>query len=110
MRKLLMVLESIKKMMENQAAKEKAHPTKQENKTDFEKSGKQKSMSSTTNCITKKVKSSLIQSCQLCKEHSRPHMTHNTKDCCKYKKDGSKKKFCHADTRSASKTGNFFAH
>ncbi len=93
-------------MTKNQAAKEKASPVKQENKTDFEKSGKLKGMSSSTNCIPKKVKFSLDCFCQLCKEHSGPHMTHNTKGCRKYKKDGSMKKFGRAYTKSAGKTGN----
>ena len=86
MQKLLTVLETNEKMTENQAAKEKACPKKQENKTDFEKSGKRKGMSSSTNCILKKAKSSSNHFCQLCKEHGRPHMTHNTKDCCKYER------------------------
>ena len=93
MRKLLTVLETIEKMTENQAAKEKARPAKQENKTDFEKSGKRKGMSSSTDRIPKKAKSSSDRFCQLCKEHGGPHTTHNTKDCRKYEKDGSKKKF-----------------
>ena len=42
-------------------------------------------------------------------ERGGPHTTHNTKDCRKYKKDGSKKKFDRADTKSAGKTGNSFA-
>jgi hypothetical protein len=42
MRKLLTVLKTIKKMMENQAAKEKGKSPKQENTTDSEKSGKRK--------------------------------------------------------------------
>ncbi len=109
MRKLLTVLKTIKKMMENQAAKEKAHPAKQENKTDFEKSGKQKGMSSSTELILKRAKTSSDHFCQLCKEHGGPHTTHNTKDCRKYEKDGSKKKFGHADTKSAGRTGNLFA-
>ena len=51
MQKLLKVLETIETMMENQAAKEKVCPTKEENKTDFAKPGKQKGMSSSTNRI-----------------------------------------------------------
>ncbi len=95
--------------MENQAAKEKARPVKQENKTNFEKSGKRKGMSSSADRIPKKVKSSSDQFCQLCKEHGGPHSMHNTKDCCKYEKDGSKKKFGQSDTKSAGKSGNLFS-
>ena len=40
MRKLLTVLKTIKKMMENQAAKDKGKPAKQENKANSKKSGK----------------------------------------------------------------------
>ena len=109
MQKLLMVLETIEKMMENQTAKEKAHPAKQENKTDFKKSGKRKGMSSSTNHIPKKTKPSSDCFCQLCKEHGGPHMAHNTRDCHKYERDGSKKIFGHADTKSTGKTGNSFA-
>ena len=54
MRKLLAVLENIEKMMENQAAKEKGKAAKQENKTDSEKSGKCKGISSSTDYIPKK--------------------------------------------------------
>ncbi len=78
MQKLLTVLKTIEKLMENQAAKEKARPAKQENKTDFEKSGKRKGMSSSTNRIPKEMKSSSDQFCQLCKEHGGPHTMHNT--------------------------------
>ena len=109
MQKLLTVLKTIEKLMENQAAKEKARPAKQENKTDFEKLGKRKGMSSSTDCIPKKAKHSLDYFCQLCKEHGGPHMTHNTKDCHKYEKDGLKKKFGRADTKSACRTRNSFA-
>ena len=109
MHKLLTALKTNKKMMENQAAKLKACPAKQGKKTDFQKSGKQKGMSSSTNCIPKKAKSSSDHFCQLCKEHGRPHTAHNTKDCHKYEKVGSKKKFRRADTKSASKTRNLFA-
>ena len=106
MRKLLAVLKTIEKMMENQAAKDKGKPAKQENKADSEKSGKRKGMSSSTDRIPKKQKASSTKFCQLCKEHNGPHMTHNTKDCHKYEKDGSKKKFGRANTKSASKTRN----
>ncbi len=109
MQKLLTVLKTIKKVAENQAAKEKACPAKQENKTDFEKSGKQKGMRSSTNRIPKKMKSSSDHFCQLCKGHGGPHTTHNTKDCYEYEKDGSKKKFGLVDTKSTGKTGNLFA-
>ncbi len=66
-------------------------------------------MSSSTDRILKKAKSSLDRFCQLCKEHGGPHTTHNTKDCRKYKKDCSKKKFGCVDTQSAGRTGNSFA-
>ena len=109
MRKLLAVLETIEKMTENQAAKDKTRPAKQDNKTDSEKSGKRKGMSSSTDRIPKKAKSFSERFCQLCKTHGGPHTTHNTKDCRKYEKDGTKAKGGRADTKSHGKPGNSFA-
>ena len=109
MRKLLAVLENIEKMMENQAAKEKGKAAKQENKTDSEKSGKRKGMSSSTDRIPKKQKASSTKFCQLCKEHGGPHKTHNTSDCLKFEKDGTKKKGFTKPFKSQKKDGNSFA-
>ena len=109
MGKLLTVLETIEKLTENQAAKEKARTAKQDTKTDHEKFGKRKGMSSSTNRIPKKAKPSLDRFCQLCKEHGIPHSMHNTKDCRKYEKDGSRKKFGRSDTKSCGRSGNSFA-
>ena len=92
MRKLLAVLENIEKMMENQAAKEKVKSAKPESKTGSEKPNKRRGMSSSADRIPKKAKSS-DKFCQLCKEYGGPHKTHNTSDCRKYEKDGTKKKF-----------------
>ncbi len=78
--------------METQAAKVKSKSMKQENKTNSKKSGKLKGMSSSTDHIPKKQKPFLAKFCQLCKEHNRPHKTHNTSDYLKFKKDGMKKK------------------
>ena len=33
-----------------------------------------------------------VKHCILCKKHGGMHMTHNTSDCCKYKKDSTLKK------------------
>jgi hypothetical protein len=109
MRKLLAVLENIEKMMENQAAKEKGKAAKQENKTDSEKSGKRKGTSSSTDRIPKKQKASSTKFCQLCKEHGGPHKTHNTSDCLKFEKDGTKKKGFTKPFKSQKKDGNSFA-
>ena len=96
-------------MTENQAAKEKARPAKQENKTNFEKSGKRKGMSSSTDRIPKKAKSSSDRFCQLCKEHDGPFKTHNTSECRKFKKDGTCKKGFGKPNKSHKKDGNSFA-
>ena len=108
MRKLLAVLETIEKMMENQAAKDKGKPAKQENKTDSEKSGKRKGMSSSTDRIPKKQRSS-DKFCQLCKEHNGPYKTHNTSECRKFEKDGTRKKGFGKPAKSHKKDGNSFA-
>ena len=92
MRKLLAVLENIEKMMENQAAKEKVKSAKPESKTGSEKPNKRRGMNASADRIPKKAKSS-DKFCQLCKEYGGPHKTHNTSDCRKYEKDGTKKKF-----------------
>ena len=78
--------------MENQAAKEKVKSAKPESKTGSEKPNKRRGMSSSADRIPKKAKSS-DKFCQLCKEYGGPHKTHNTSDCRKYEKDGTKKKF-----------------
>ena len=95
-------------MMENQATKDKGKSAKQENKTDSKESGKCKGMSSHTNRIPKKQKAS-SKFCQLCKEHGGPHKTHNTSDCLKFEKDGTKKKGFTKPFKSQKKDGNSFA-
>jgi hypothetical protein len=45
----------------------------------------------------KKVR--LEKSCKLCKKHGGTHTTHATKDCLKYKKDGTVKAELHTATR-----------
>ena len=51
--------------------------------------------------------------CSLCKKHGGTHATHNTSDCCKYKKDGTIKKGFgksqHCSTASDKKTVSAFA-
>ena len=66
-------------------------------------------MSSSTNCIPKKAESSSAWFCQLCKEHDGPFKTHNTNECRKFEKDGTRKKGFGKPAKSHKKDGNSFA-
>jgi hypothetical protein len=45
--------------------------------------------------VPKKVR--FEKQCKLCKKHGGPHTTHNTRDCCRFEKDGKEKlSFCAA--------------
>jgi hypothetical protein len=87
---LLVVLENIEKIVVNSNAKEKATKQRTEKATGKHKKGKRKGSSSNNYCIPKKVR--VKKGCTLCQKHGGTHMTHNTGDCHKYKKDGTLKK------------------
>jgi hypothetical protein len=85
-RKLLGVLENIKKVVANSDAKERAKKESTEKATGKREKGKRKGSSSTDYHIPKKVR--FEKSCVLCQKHGGMHTTHNTGECCKYKKMG----------------------
>jgi hypothetical protein len=89
-RKLLGVLETVKKVVTNSNAKEKAKKENTEKTTGKRKKGKRKGSSSMDYRIPKKVR--FEKSCALCQKHGGVHTTHNTGKCHKYKKDGTLKK------------------
>jgi hypothetical protein len=89
-RKLLGILENVKKVVANSNAKERAKKESTEKATGKRKKGKRKGSSSTDYCIPKKVRSE--KGCALCQKHGGAHTTHNTSECRKYEKDGTLKK------------------
>jgi hypothetical protein len=88
-RKLLVVLENIEKIVVNSNAKEKTAKESSEKATGKCKKGKCKGTDSSNYQIPKKV--IFEKSCALCQKHGGAHTTHNTGECCKYKKDGTLK-------------------
>jgi hypothetical protein len=74
----------------NSNAKDKATKKYTEKATKKHKKGKRKGSSSNDYHIPKKV--IVEKSCMLCQKHGGVHMTHNTGECHKYKKDGTLKK------------------
>jgi hypothetical protein len=63
------------------------------------KAGNKAHSSGDTKQVSKNIH--IEKSCELCKKHGGVHTTHATKDCCRYKKDGTVK----ADFRTAKKAG-----
>jgi hypothetical protein len=52
-------------------------------------------------------KKACTKHCELCKQHGGAHTTHNTGDCRKYEKNGTKKKGFKKRKKSGSKNQNF---
>ena len=85
-RKLLVVLENVGKVVANSDAKERVKKESTEKAAGKCEKSKRKGSSSTDYRIPKKVR--VKKSCALCQKHGGTHMTHNTSECRKYKKDG----------------------
>lgn len=90
MRELINVLENIEKVMASQA-REKPAALKSNKETNggTEKGGAKRPGLDANGRIPKKAKTTKF--CQLCKTHGGAHTTHNTSDCRRYNKDGTKK-------------------
>jgi hypothetical protein len=74
---------------------EKAHVPSREKASQKSKAGTKQPNTGATLRVPKKVY--FEKSCELCKKHGGVHTTHATKDCRKYKKDGTlKANFCAA--------------
>ncbi len=72
---------------------EKAKPESSEKASHKGKHGKKHPGTKSTAKVPKKVR--FKKHCNLCKRHGAVYTTHNTKDCCRYAKDGKEKsKFC----------------
>ena len=89
-RKLLGVLENVKKVVAKSDAKERAKKESTKKTTGKREKGKCKGSSSMDYHIPKKVR--VEKSCTLCQKHGGRHTTHNTGECHKYEKDGTLKK------------------
>ncbi len=101
-RKLLGVLENVKKVVVSSNANKKATKESTEKITG---KGKQKGTNSNKFCIPKKAK--VEKSCALCQKHGGVHTTHNTGECRKYEKDGILKNgFCKKVTAGQKHHGN----
>ncbi len=74
----------------NSNAKDKAANENSEKATRKHDKGKCKGNNSNENQIPNKAR--VEKSCALCQKHGGAHMTHNTGECRKYKKDGTLKK------------------
>ncbi len=54
--------------------------------------------------VPKKVRFEKFEKhCKPCKKHGGAHTTHNTRDCCRYKKDGTEKSSFHAAKKGGKK-------
>jgi hypothetical protein len=89
-RKLLGILENVKIVVANSNAKEKAARDSSEKATGKRDKGKHKGTGSHEVRVPKKAR--VEKGCALCQKHGGAHMTHNTGECRKYKKDGTFKK------------------
>jgi hypothetical protein len=75
----------------------KAHAQSREKASHKNEAGNKHPSTGATNQVSKKV--SFEKSCELCKKHEGVHTMHATKDCRRYKKDGTVK----ADFQAAKK-------
>jgi hypothetical protein len=74
---------------------EKAHAQSGKKASVKSKTGNKRPSTGATKQVSKKVH--FEKSCKLCKKHGGPLTTHATKDCCKYKREGTvKADFCTA--------------
>jgi hypothetical protein len=92
---LLTSLEAIERVCTH----EKAHVPSREKASHKNKSGTKRLSTGATLRVPKKIR--FKKSCELCKKHGGAHTMHLTKDCRKYKKDGTLK----ANFRSAKTAG-----
>jgi hypothetical protein len=98
MRTLLTLLEAI----EHVCTHEKGKPHEKSEKSSFNgKEGKKRPGTDPTVHIPKKVL--FEKNCDLCKKHGDAHTTHTTRECCKYKKDGTEKSSFRATKKGGKK-------
>jgi hypothetical protein len=95
MRTLQASLEAIERVCTHK----KAHVLSGEKASHKNEAGAKRPSTGTTLRVPKKVR--FKKSCKLCKKYGGAHTTHATKDCRKYKKDGTAK----ANFRAAKKAG-----
>jgi hypothetical protein len=95
MHSLLTSLEAI----EHVCTQEKANASSCEKASQKNETGTKRPSTRATKQVHKKVH--FKKHCNLCKKHGGVHTTHNTMDCCRYKKDGAAK----ANFRAAKKLG-----
>jgi hypothetical protein len=92
-------LQASLKAIERICTPEKAHAQSDEKASHKNKAGNKQPSTGVTKQVSKKVH--FKKSCKLCKKHGGTHTTHSTKDCHRYKKDGTVK----ANFRTAKKAG-----
>jgi hypothetical protein len=97
MRSLLQSLEAIERVC-GQEGSAKSIPSCDENPSHSKKKGT-KQPGTESPRVPKKVRTE--KHCDLCKKHGGAYTTHNTRDCCRFEKDGTEK----ADFRAAKKGG-----
>jgi hypothetical protein len=89
MRLLLTLLEAI----EHVCTYKKARPESSEKASSKGKKGKKRPGTNSTARVPKKV--CFEKHCDLCKKHGGAYTMHNTRDCCRFKRDGKEKSdFC----------------
>ncbi len=80
---------------------EKAHAQSGKKSFQKNKAGNKQPSTGATKQVSKKV--CFEKSCKLCKKHGGTHTTHTTKDCCRYKKEGTVKANFFAAKKAAKK-------
>jgi hypothetical protein len=95
---LLTLLEAIKRLCTYKKGKLDSYEKSNKSSNKGEK-GKKRPGTNSMARVPKKVR--FEKHCNLCKKHEGAHTTHNTCDCCRYKKDGKEK----SSFRTAKKGG-----
>jgi hypothetical protein len=103
MRLLLMSLEAIERICTYEKGKSDNFEKSDKSSNKGEKGKKRPGTDSTVRVPKKVCFEKFVKHCELCKKHGGAHTTHNTRDCCRYKKDGTEKSSFRATKKGGKK-------
>jgi hypothetical protein len=106
MRSLVMSLEAIERVCTYKKGESDNFEKSDKSSNKVEKEKKRPGTDSTVQ-VPKKVRFEKFEKhCELCKKHGGAHTTHNTRDCCRFEKDGTEKSSFRAAKKGGKKRKN----
>jgi hypothetical protein len=103
MRLLLMSLKAIERVCTYKKSKLDDFDKSDKSSNEGKKGKKHPGTNSTVRVPKKVCFEKFEKHCKLCKKHGGAHTTHNTHDCCRYKKDGTEKSSFRATKKGGKK-------